>query len=95
MSTLAGKAEVESEPVAVRAWAEGRTVYLELNDGRIFGFPANRFDRLKSASDEDLKKVKLEVNGFALRWEGIDEDITVPGVVAGRFELPPENKLEA
>jgi len=28
------------------------------------------------------------VNGFALRWEELDEDITVPGILAGRFELP-------
>jgi hypothetical protein len=24
----------------------------------------------------------------ALRWESLDEDITVPGVVAGHFQLP-------
>lgn len=91
MNTSTGKVEVEVEPVAVRAWADGRKIFLELNDGRIFGFPANRFTRLKNASDEELKKVRIEVNGYALRWEGIDEDITVPGVVTGRFELPPEN----
>jgi hypothetical protein len=77
------------EPAALRAWAEGRTVFLELTDGRIFGFPASRFARLKAASDEALKKVRVEVNGYALRWEELDEDITVPGVVAGRFQLPP------
>ena len=92
MNTSTGKVEAEIEPVAVRAWADGRKIFLELNDGRIFGFPANRFSRLKNASDEELKKVRIEVNGYALRWEGIDEDITVPGVVTGRFELPPENK---
>lgn len=31
------------EPTAIRAWAERRTVSIELADGRIFGFPANRF----------------------------------------------------
>lgn len=76
------------EQAALRAWTEGRTIFLELSDGRIFGFPASRFARLKSASDEALKKVRVEVNGCALRWEELDEDITVPGVVAGRFQLP-------
>jgi len=33
---------------------------------------------------------QIEVNGFALRWDALDEDLTVPGVVAGHFELPPE-----
>jgi hypothetical protein len=28
------------------------------------------------------------LDGYALRWDEIDEDLTVPGVVAGRFQLP-------
>jgi hypothetical protein len=32
--------------------------------------------------------VTLELGGYALRWEKLDEDITVPGVVAGHFQLP-------
>ena len=72
----------------MRAWVEGRNVFLELHDGRIFGFPAARFRRLRDASDENLKKVKLELGGAALRWDEVDEDLTVRGVVAGRFQLP-------
>ena len=59
---------------------------MELHDGRIVGFPADRFRLLKA--DEQLAKVQLELNGYALRWEELDEDLTVPGVVAGRFQLP-------
>ena len=81
---------VSTEPLATKVWVENRTIYLELADQRIFGFPASRFSRLKGASDELLAKVEIEVNGFALRWDELDEDITVPGVVAGHFELPPE-----
>ena len=80
--------ELEKEVLALRAWIEGRTVFLELHDGRIFGFPAERFCRLRDASDEQLKKVSIELGGSALRWEEVDEDLTVRGVVAGRFELP-------
>jgi hypothetical protein len=32
-----------TEPTAIKAWAEGRIIYLELTDGRIIGFPADRF----------------------------------------------------
>ena len=78
------------EPAALRVWVENRMVFLELTDGRIVGFPANRFRRLHDATAEQLKEVTLELNGYALRWEALDEDITVPGVVAGRFQLPPE-----
>ena len=79
-----------TEPVAVRTWTEDRMVFVELTDGRVVGFPANRFQRLKDATDEQLAAVQLELQGYALRWEELDEDITVPGIVAGRFQLPPE-----
>jgi len=88
MSTTAHKSATDVEPAATRVWVEGRTVFLELVDGRIFGFPADRFKILKAATDAELQEVRLELNGHALRWEGLDEDITVPGVVAGHFQLP-------
>ena len=86
MSTLALKETIE--PAAMRAWTEKRTIYLELTDGRIIGFPADRFKLLSQASDEALQEVSIRLNGYALRWESLDEDITVPGVVAGDFQLP-------
>ncbi len=87
MSTTAREQQAAAEPTAVRAWVEKRTVFLELADGRIFGFPADRFKILRAASEEALQQVRLELNGYALRWEELDEDITVPGVVAGHFQL--------
>ena len=78
------------EEAAIRVWIEGRMIMLELTDGRIFGFPADRFKLLRNATDVQLREVSLRLNGFALRWETLDEDITVPGVVAGDFELPLE-----
>lgn len=88
MSVTIIEKEISVEPAAIRAWTEGRRVFVELTDGRIISFPADRFRILKTASDEQLKKVELRLNGYALRWEDIDEDITVPGIVAGNFELP-------
>jgi hypothetical protein len=80
--------DVELDPRAVRAWGAGRMVFIELTDGRQIGFPAARFRLLAHASDSDLAKVELCLNGAALRWEELDEDISVRGVVEGRFQLP-------
>ena len=79
----------ETEAVATRAWTEGRRVYVELTDQRVVGFPAHRFRWLNGASEAELAEVRLEVGGSALRWESLDEDISVECVVAGRFQLPP------
>ena len=83
------------EPAALRAWSEGCYIYVELTDGRIIGFPADRFSILRAATTEQLKEVTLRLDGYALRWESLDEDITVPGVVAGRFQLPLDEKTVA
>jgi hypothetical protein len=88
MKAILAEVPPSAEPVAVRAWAQGRQICIELHDGRTVSFPADRFRRLASASDAELQDVQVEVNGHALRWEQLDEDITVPGILAGRFELP-------
>lgn len=78
----------KTESIAIKAWVEKRIIYLELTDGRIFGFPADGFRILSQASENQLKAVQIEVGGHALRWEELDEDLTVSGVVAGQFQLP-------
>jgi hypothetical protein len=67
MSITTAEPMAPAEPIAVRVWVEQRMVYLELTDGRIVGFPADRFRRLKDASAEQLQEVTLELNGYALR----------------------------
>ena len=90
MSSTIAESNVAAEPAAVRVWVDQGLVYMELTDGRIVGFPPSRFHRLRLATADQLKNVTLELNGYALRWEELDEDITVPGIVAGRFQLPLE-----
>ena len=77
-----------AEPIAMNAWSIGRTIFIELTDGRNISFPADRFKILAKATDEELKEVTVRLNGFALRWENLDEDITVKGIIAGNFQLP-------
>ena len=42
----------ELDPHAIRAWTVGRMVHIELTDGRVFAFPADRFKLLKSATEQ-------------------------------------------
>lgn len=84
MSTM----DVRTEVQAARAWTQGRMVFVELTDGRQIGFPADRFKILRAASEDELKEVRLRLNGYALRWDKLDEDLTVQGILEGRFQLP-------
>jgi len=78
----------EFEFVATRVWVVGRTVFMALTDGRQIGFPAARFKRLATATDEQLAAVRLRLGGSAMRWDELDEDITVTGAALGRFQPP-------
>lgn len=86
MSFMADNSQLE--PAAVRAWVEKRIIFVELTDARIVGFPADRFKILSHATDSELQKITIRLNGYALRWESLDEDITVAGIVAGNFQMP-------
>lgn len=78
----------ELEHCATRVWVSGRIVFVELTDGRQIGFPASRFRLLRDASEEQLQRETLRANGTALRWEELDEDISVSGIVQRHFQLP-------
>lgn len=79
-------AELETEaPQALRCWIEDRRVNIELADERRISFPASKFPRLGTATSELLEQVTLRVQGRALRWEALDEDIWIGDVLAGRF----------
>jgi hypothetical protein len=60
---------METENIAISVWVEKRIIFIELTDGRIIGFPADRYKILKQATDVELKDVELELNGTALRWK--------------------------
>jgi hypothetical protein len=77
-----------AEPVAIKTWSEKRIIFIELTDGRTISFPANRFKILSKATEGELSEVEIRLNGYALRWEKLDEDITVTGIIAGNFQLP-------
>jgi len=81
----------EKQPVAaVRCWVEDRRVWLELADQRLVSFPATKYPLLANAPQSLLEKLVLRLNGLALRWEELDEDIWVDDAVHGRFPRPHE-----
>lgn len=82
-----GRTAAETEPRAAAAWydaAKGR-VMVELRDGCLFGFPADRAQGLRGAAEEDLSEVRVMPGGAALQWDRLDAGFTVPGLLAGAF----------
>jgi Protein of unknown function (DUF2442) len=74
-------------PKAVRF--DNDSMWVDLSDGRTIGVPYAWFPRLLNATPKQLnatpkQRNAVEIGRFGLHWEGIDEDISVAGLLAGR-----------
>ena len=80
---------------ATTAWyerASGRVMLL-MSNGIVFGFPADSIPGLAGARAVDLENVSLSPGGGALHWEGLDVDLSVPGLILSAVE-PVERRRE-
>ena len=57
------------------------TMIILLNNAHALQVPLNHFIRLKDASQDDLNKWELTGNGIGIRWESIDEDLSLKGLI--------------
>jgi hypothetical protein len=57
------------------------TMIILLNNAHALKVPINHFIKLKNASQADLDKWKLTGNGIGIRWENIDEDLSLKGLI--------------
>jgi len=82
-----GERSLRTEPRAKRARYDRKTgrVLVELTNGCSFAFPARRAQGLEDASDDELAEVTTLGLGLGLRWEKLDVDLSVPGLLAGLF----------
>jgi hypothetical protein len=58
------------------------SMWVDLSDGRTLGVPLAWFPRLLDAGPAEREAVEIGRSG--LRWEALDEDISIEGLLAGR-----------
>ena len=73
------------ETATVAEVVDGDTI--ELTDGRQIGVPLAYFPRLLQGSPEQRARWEMSGGGTGLHWEELDEDISVPGLLAA---VPPQ-----
>lgn len=61
-------------------------MWVELTDGRHLGVPLAYFPRLAKASPAQRKKYLISGGGIGLHWDNLDEDISVPSLLAGKVD---------
>lgn len=62
-----------------------RQVVIELTNGCVFAFPSALVEALRTADDDQIAAVEILGQGYGLHWEGLDLDLSLTGLMAGRF----------
>ena len=64
-----------------------------LHDGRVLSVPLAWYPRLLESTPLEWQNWRLLDDGRGIRWDGIDEDISIAGLLAGRASGESEKSL--
>mgnify|MGYP002075140729 CR=1 FL=1 len=77
--------DIKYEVQAQEVYIDKRYICIKLKNNSEFRFPAENNKKLSMASDLQLKNVELICDGTGLHWEELDEDLSISGILDGRF----------
>ena len=69
---------------AVRVEVTEEELTVGLADGRTVSAPLSWYPRLVHATPEERSQWQLVGGGFGIHWPGVDEDLSVASLLAGR-----------
>ena len=70
--------------MAKSARVTARTLIVDLQDGRTVSVPLHWYPRLAHGSPSERQRWELIGPGVGIHWPGLDEDISVDGLLQGR-----------
>ncbi|MBN2214910.1 MAG: DUF2442 domain-containing protein [Bacteroidales bacterium] len=70
---------------AIKAWYENHQICIKLTDERELRFPVHKNRILKNAPVDKVSKIEIICDGTGLHWPELDEDLSVTGILEGRF----------
>jgi len=68
-----------------KAWFENGMVCMILSDKKEIRFPVYLNEKLRSATPEQLAHIEIICGGTGLHWPDLDEDLSVTGILEGRY----------
>ena len=76
---------------AIRAWYEDGYICLLMSDKKEIRFPAELNSKLREAPVDKIKNIEIICDGTGLHWPDLDEDLSVTGIIEGRFDKPDDS----
>ena len=68
-----------------KAWYENGVICILLSDKREIRFPVSLNEKLSTAYPEQIANIEIICGGTGLHWPDLDEDLSVIGIMEGRF----------
>jgi hypothetical protein len=69
------------------------SMIVQLDDGRALSVPLAWYPRLLHGTQQEREKFELIGDGEGIHWPGLDEDISVEGLLAGRRSAESDASL--
>ncbi|MBN1415505.1 MAG: DUF2442 domain-containing protein [Bacteroidales bacterium] len=70
---------------AVKVWYENQQICIRLEDEREIRFPVKKNKILNNASVEKVSNMEIICGGTGIHWPELNEDLSVTGILEGRF----------
>jgi len=70
---------------AKKAWHENGMICILLSDNREIRFLVYLNEKLRSATLDQVANIDIICGGTGLNWSDLDEDLSVVGILEGRF----------
>jgi len=68
-----------------KAWVENDMICLLMSDNKEIRFPVEANKKLKKATEKHRKNIEIICGGTGLHWPDLDEDLSVTGIIEGRY----------
>jgi hypothetical protein len=79
------KCPLELNARAAETFVDRGMIGVRLDDGREIRFPAEKNRRLRNASPAQLANMEIICNGTGIHWPDLNEDLSIIGILEGRF----------
>lgn len=77
--------QISKSANAVNIWFDEIRMNLVLDDGRELSVPIDWFPSLRDATPEQRNNYRFIGDGEGIHWEDLDEDLSVTGIMEGRY----------
>jgi hypothetical protein len=68
-----------------KAWYEQGKICMLLSDGKEVRFPVSLNTKLRNANEQQRGNIEIICGGTGLHWPDLDEDLSVTGIMEGRY----------